>query len=94
MYENSIARPLRFVAAKCRLEPQICGAQLTLNTVGQAVAALRDASVEGAYSVRIGVVGVAGLFGLATHVLPRRQGASRCVDVPQQLLTPQCLPHT
>ena len=48
------------------------GPELTPPSLSNAVAALRDASVEGASSVRIGIVGVAGLFGLASQI--RAQG--------------------
>ena len=54
---------------------RMVGPELTPPTLSSAVAALRDASVEGASSVRIGIVGVAGLFGLASQI--RAQGVGR-----------------
>eukprot|EP01043_Picozoa_sp_COSAG02_P036468 COSAG02_NODE_2672_length_8274_cov_3.014537_2_plen_1543_part_00 len=70
------AHAARLLALRLLAVP-ICGGQLTPDTLGQVVAVLRDASVEGASSVRIGIVGVAGLFGLATQILPRAKGAGR-----------------
>ena len=70
------AHAARLLALRLLALP-ICGGQLTPDTLGQVVAILRDASVEGASSVRIGIVGVAGLFGLATQLLPRAKAAGR-----------------
>ena len=66
-YPPTHSRPAVRLAG-CRFVWQVCGPQLTPPTLSAAVAALRDASVEGASSVRIGIVGVAGLFGLASQV--------------------------
>lgn len=70
------AHAARLLALRLLAVP-ICGAQLSTDTLSKVVEVLRDASVEGASSVRIGIVGVAGLFGLATQLFARAKGAGR-----------------